>query len=203
MPDIETQFCPITVNAEISPNWNFKPEVYEQYLKPHLSDGKQWTVGYTPVLLHPKSTGEIVLASRDPFDHPLINPNYLENKEDVTKLVEACKLASKIYQTEPMKSVVKSLVEDMNQEETIENEDQFWESYVRKYSISTYHPIGTCKMGKEEDPTTVVTSDTRVKGVTGLRVIDASIMPNIVSGNTNIPTIAIAERAADLIKNNS
>ncbi|CAF3877494.1 unnamed protein product [Rotaria sp. Silwood1] len=80
--------------------------------------------------------------------------------------------------------------------------DQFWESYVRKYTITICHPIGTCKMGKEEDPMAVVTPDTRVKGVRGLRVVDASIMPSIVSGNTNIPTVAIAERAADLIKNN-
>jgi glucose dehydrogenase (acceptor) len=83
-----------------------------------------------------------------------------------------------------------------------QNEDQFWESFVRKYTVTVYHPTGTCQMGKEEDPMTVVTPSTRVKGVKGLRVIDASIIPLIISGNTNVPTIAIAERAADLIKKN-
>ncbi|CAF1542118.1 unnamed protein product [Adineta ricciae] len=90
-----------------------------------------------------------------------------------------------------------------NENATSENQYQFLESYIRRYSLTAHHPIGTCKMGKQEDPMAVVTPDTRVKGVKGLRVVDASIMPTLVSGNTNIPTIAIAERAADLIKSNS
>lgn len=174
--------------------------MYDQYLKPYLDDGQQWTVLVLPALLHPKSKGEITLASRDPRVHPIINPNYLEDKEDVRKLIEACKLANQICQTEPLNNIFKSMMEEINGDETTENEDQFWESYIRKYSITVYHPTGTCRMGKEEDQMTVVTSDTRVKGVKGLRVVDASIMPKIVSGNTNIPVIAMAERAADLIK---
>ena len=134
VPDIQMHFCPLTVDAELFRNFNFKPEVYEQYFKPHLSDGQQWTVAYLPTLLHPKSKGEITLASRDPLVHPIINPNYLEDKEDVRKLVEACKLADKICQTEPLNSVLKSMAKEMNGNETIENEDQFWESYIRKYS---------------------------------------------------------------------
>ncbi|CAF4153075.1 unnamed protein product [Rotaria sordida] len=201
-PDIQILFCSFTVNAELFQNFNFKPEVYEQYLKPHLTDGSQWTVLYSPALLHPESKGEITLASRDPLTHPIINPNYLQAKEDVHKLVEGCKLAEKICQTKPLNSVLKSMAKEMNGDEATENEDEFWESYVRKYTVTVYHPTGTCKMGNEEDPMTVVTPDTRVKGVRGLRVVDASIMPSIVSGNTNIPTVAIAERAADLIKNN-
>nr|ABQ08072.1 hypothetical protein [Adineta vaga] len=94
-------------------------------------------------------------------------------------------------------------VEQMNEEvKKSDNEKKFWESYIRKYGTTIYHPVGTCKMGLENDPMTVVTEDTKVKGVHGLRVIDASIIPIIVSGNTNIPTISIAERAADIIKLN-
>ncbi|CAF1594565.1 unnamed protein product [Rotaria sp. Silwood1] len=201
-PDIQMHFAPLTVDAELYKNVNFKPEVFEHYVKPHLTDGSQWTVLFLPTLLHPKSKGEITLASRDPLAYPIINPNYLQDKEDVRKLVEACKLVEKISQTEPLNSKLKSMVKEMNGDETTENEDQFWESFIRKYSVTVYHPVGTCKMGKEEDPMAVVTPDTRVKGVRGLRVIDASIMPSLVSGNTNIPTVAIAERAADLIKSN-
>jgi choline dehydrogenase len=184
-------------------NVNFKPEVFEQYYAPHLADGQQYTFGCLPTLLHPKSKGEITLASRDPLVHPIINPNYLEDKEDVRKLVEGCKLLDKICHTEPLKRIVKPTVKEMVENGTTLNEDQFWESYVRTYSVTVYHPTSTCKMGKEEDPMAVVTPDTRVRGVKGLRVVDASIMPNAISGNTNIPTIAMAERAADLIKNNS
>ncbi|CAF0905369.1 unnamed protein product [Rotaria sordida] len=202
VPDIQMQFSPFTADAEFFRISNFKPEVYEQYLKPHLTDESQWTVLHLPTLLHPESKGEITLASCDPLAHPIINPNYLEDKEDVRKLVEACKLVEKIFQTEPLNSTLKSMAKEMNGDEATENEDVFWESYVRKYTITICHPIGTCKMGKEEDSMAVVTSDTRVKGVRGLRVVDASIMPNTISGSTNIPTIAIAERASDLIKNN-
>ena len=175
--------------------------MYEQYFAQHLKGDDQWTTAILPTLLHPKSKGEITLASRDPLDHPLINPNYLAEKEDVRKLVEACKMAEKICQSEPLNDALTSMSKDLNGNEPMESEDQFWESYIRKYSITVYHPTGTCKMGTEDDPMAVVTPDTRVRGVGGLRVVDASIIPRIVSGNTNIPTIALAERAADLIKN--
>ncbi|CAF0834998.1 unnamed protein product [Rotaria sordida] len=202
VPDIQTHFAPLTVDAELFKNLNYKPEVFEHYLKPYLMDGFQWTIVCLPTILHPKSKGEITLASRDPLAHPIINPNYLQDKEDIRKLVEACKLIEKICQTEPLNSTIKSMAKEMNGDEIKENEDQFWESFIRKYSVTVYHPVGTCKMGKEEDPMAVVTSDTRVKGVRGLRVVDASIIPSHISGNTNIPAIAIAERAADLIKSN-
>lgn len=172
-------------------------------MKSYLVDDWKWTTVCLPTLLHPKSKGEITLASSDPLVHPLINPNYLEDMQDVRTLINGCKLVEKIFQTEPLKNTVKSLATVMNEGESIENEDQFWEAYVRKYSLTVYHPTSTCKMGTENDHMAVVTPDTRVKGVKGLRVVDASIMPHVVSGNTNIPTVAIAERAADLIKNNA
>ncbi|CAF0994250.1 unnamed protein product [Adineta steineri] len=199
--DTQLHFGRVAVDAELMKNFNFNPKIYEQYLNSYLSDGEQLTVICFPTLLHPKSTGEITLASRDPFIHPIINPNYLQNQEDVQTLVEACKLVDKICHNEPLNNTIRSLAKEMNGTETIDDEDKFWESYVRKYTVTAYHPVGTCKMGKQQDEMTVVTSDTKVKGVTGLRVIDASIMPSIISSNTNIPTIAIAERAADLIKN--
>ncbi|CAF1427305.1 unnamed protein product [Adineta steineri] len=173
-----------------------------EVFKPHLSDGNQWSIICLPTLLHPKSKGEITLTSRNPLEHPIINPHYLEEKDDVRKLIEACKLVDKIFQTEPFKDVIKPTAEEMNEDNRIDNEDHFWELYVRKYSVTSYHPIGTCRMGREENPMTVVTVDTRVKGVKGIRVVDASIIPESLSGNANIPTIAMAERAADLIKIN-
>lgn len=196
VPDIQIQFCPMTFSREFFHAFNFNDEVYEEYVK-DLSDEYKWSLICPPTLLHPKSRGEITLASSNPLEHPIINPNYFHEKEDVQKLAQACQLIEKIFQTEPLKDVTAntSLGKPVD-----ENEDQFWESFVRKYTVTVYHPIGTCRMGEEDDPMSVVTPDTRVKGVKNLRVVDASIIPKMVSGNTSIPTIAMAERAADLIK---
>ena len=182
-------------------NFNFQSNFHEEFLAPAFAKGEGWGLGIFPTLLHPKSKGEITLASRDPFVHPLIDPRYLAEKEDVRILTEACKLATKICQTEPLKSIAQPIFDPEKRDKNAETEDQFWERFLRNYSVTVYHPTGTCKMGVADDRMSVVTPDTRVKGVQGLRVIDASIIPKLVSGNTNIPTVAIAERAADLIKN--
>jgi choline dehydrogenase len=94
-----------------------KPEVYEHYFRPHLSDRQQWTIGLLCILLHPKSKGETILAIRDPLLHPVINPNYLEDEEDFRKLVEACKLTDKICRTEPLNRALKSIAKEMNADE--------------------------------------------------------------------------------------
>ncbi|UJR19608.1 hypothetical protein I4U23_022742 [Adineta vaga] len=202
VPDIQTHFCPIRIDKDLLTNFNYKDEIFTKYFETKLSNENQWGLVCFPTLLHPQSTGEILLSSSNPLDHPIISPNYLENYKDVQKLIKACQLFNKIFETEPLKSVTQSLTEEMNEDlNKSENEEKFWESHIRKYSLTVYHPVGTCKMGLENDPMTVVTQDTKVKGVQGLRVIDASIIPILISGNTNIPTIAIAERAADLIRN--
>lgn len=201
VPNIQIQFCPVTVGSQFSDNLNYKPEIFEQCLKPHLSDGKQRTAFIASTLLHPKSRGEITLASRDPFVHPKIDPKYLENPEDLRMLIAGCKKIDQICQTEPLKSVFKPLTDEFVKISREENKDQFWEDYIRNYLLTVYHPIGTCKMGKDDDRMSVVSPSTRVKGVKGLRVVDASIILACPSGNTNVPVIAIAERVADLIQN--
>ena len=116
-------------------------------------------------------------------------------------MIEACEWVTKISQTEPLKNIVQPVFDPEKRDKDAEAEDQYWERFVRNYSGTVYHPTRTCKMGPADDPMSVVTPDTRVKRVQGLRFIDVSIIPILVSGNTNILTVAIAERAADLIKN--
>jgi choline dehydrogenase len=146
-----------------------------------------------PTQIRPESTGEIRLASADPFDDPVIDPQYLSADGDVEPLVEGVKLARDVADTD---AVAPHRGAEVHPGPDVETDAEIRE-FVREYATTVYHPVGTCRMGDGE--TAVVDDRLRVHGVEGLRVVDASIMPRIVGGNTNAPTIAIAEKAADLV----
>ncbi|ETN58960.1 glucose dehydrogenase [Anopheles darlingi] len=154
------------------------------------------------ILLKPKSRGRLRLASANPRVHPLIDANYLAQEEDLRTLVRAVRTEQRLLKTNAFRMAGAELVQ-LNIPGCAHfqyDSDEYWECYVRYMTVTTYHPVGTAKMGHGEDPEAVVDARLRVKGVKGLRVIDASIMPEIVSGNTNAPTIMIAEMGADFIK---
>ncbi len=154
--------------------------------------GHGFTLGI--VLLHPESNGSITLRTNDPLDPPIIQPNYLASDADMQLLVDGFKLCRRIAQThafDAFRGDEYALSRDaLNDSEIAEK--------IRDHAETLYHPVGTCKMG--HDALAVVDDQLRVHGVEGLRVVDASIMPSIVGGHTNAPTIMIAEKAADLIK---
>ena len=144
--------------------------------------------------LQPKSRGEVEIRSADPAELPRIRAAYLENEEDVQGQIRATKLALKFF-AQP--ALAEHVVEIFNPDCTADDEAGI-EEYVRRVSRTVYHPVGTCRIG--EDPAiSVVDPELRVHGIAGLRVADSSVMPHIPSGNTNAPTIAIAEKASDLI----
>jgi choline dehydrogenase len=155
-------------------------------------DAHGFTIG--PTLIQPESRGHIGLHSRDPLAPPLIQPNYLAHHSDVDVLVEGLKLGRRLAQLEPLAQYRGAEFLPGEQVQT----DEELEEFVREHTETLYHPAGTCKMG--HDHMAVVDARLRVHGVQGLRVVDASIMPTVVRGNTNAPTIMIAEKAADLIK---
>ncbi|XP_058447538.1 glucose dehydrogenase [FAD, quinone]-like isoform X3 [Malaya genurostris] len=153
-------------------------------------------------LLNPKSKGNVNLKSSNPYDHPVINANYLDDHRDVATLIRGIRLTRKLLGTSNFKNhEVEEVRIRLPECDMLEFEsDSYWECYVRYLSTTIYHPVGTAKMGPEKDDTAVVDSRLKLHGVDGLRVVDASIMPNIVSGNTNAAAVMIGEKGADFIK---
>ncbi|XP_060806703.1 glucose dehydrogenase [FAD, quinone]-like [Amyelois transitella] len=155
-------------------------------------------------VLKPKSKGRILLQSKDPSVYPLIYANYFEDPEDLKTIVRAIKQHSlKLGDTKPFKEAEFKLKWlDLDACKKFDKTtDEFLECISRELTFSLYHPTSTAKMGPIDDDTAVVDPELRVRKIKGLRVIDASIMPSIVRGNTNAPTIMIAEKGADMIKN--
>jgi choline dehydrogenase-like flavoprotein len=145
-------------------------------------------------LLRPKSRGSVTLASADPLAAPLIDPNFLAERDDVDRLVRGFKLMRRILE---QPALAGHRGRELAASRDARSDAQI-EAFIRGHADTIYHPVGTCRMGP--GPMDVVDAQLRVHGVQGLRVVDASIMPRIVGGNTNAPVIAIAEKAADLIK---
>jgi len=145
-------------------------------------------------LLRPLSRGSVRIGGPDPHAAPLIDPNFLAERDDVERLVRGFRLMRHIL-AQP------ALAGHGGRERTASAQattDAQIEAFIRDHADTIYHPVGSCRMGP--GPMDVVDARLRVRGIAGLRVVDASIMPRIVSGNTNAPVIMIAERAADLIK---
>ncbi len=155
-------------------------------------DGHGFTIG--PTLIRPESRGWIRLRSNNPFDPPLIQPNYLGVESDVKLLVDGTKLARDIADARPFK---KYRGGDYCPAASVRADTELAE-YVREKVETVYHPVGTCRMGA--DAAAVVDPELRVRGIDGLRVVDGSVLPTITGGNTNAPIIMIAEKAADLIR---
>lgn len=152
------------------------------------------------VLLNPKSMGTIRLRSIDPLEHPMIQANYLDKREDAQTVLRGVRLIQQFLTTKPFKLQEFEELQLNIPECGVFGTDSYYDCYVRHMSATLYHPVGTAKMGPDTDRFAVVDSRLNVKGVKGLRVADASIMPKIVSGNTNAATMMIAEKAADFIK---
>jgi choline dehydrogenase len=146
--------------------------------------------------LRPESKGRVGLLNADPFADPAIYANYLSSEEDKRAMREGVKIARKVAAQDAFAKFQPKEYGDSAKAQTDEEID----AWIKQNAETIYHPVGTCKMGAETDPMAVVDAELKVIGLKGLRVIDASVMPTLVSGNTNAPTIMIAERASDLIR---
>ena len=163
----------------------------------HGRDGIDLNHGFSSVIciLRPQSRGHIELKSADPSEAPLMYPNYLSEEQDVIDTRNAFRESRKVF-LQPAFDEYRGEESKPGPDVNIENDDEV-DQWIRDTGETLYHPVGTCKMG--DDDMAVVDDHLRVKGVDNLRVVDASIMPTLIGGNTNAPSIMIAEKASDLI----
>jgi choline dehydrogenase/4-pyridoxate dehydrogenase len=170
------------------------PLVAFPYMKPFR---KPFSDGFVirSVLLDSASRGVVQIRSSDPTDKPLIRYNFLSVDTDFETLRAGLKLSRELVETPELSSFVA--------QETLpgsaKTSDEDLDDHIRRTAITLHHPLGTCRMGLENDPHTVVDQHLRVKGVDGLRIVDASVMPDLIRGNINGPIMMIAEKAADMI----
>ena len=158
--------------------------------KNHLGHG--YTLHVT--LMRPKSRGSVTLASANPHDAPLIDPAFLQDPQDMATLVKGTQMGLDIMQSPALAPYRGKMLYPVER-----NNPAQIEQFLRDHSDTEYHPVGTCKMGPSSDPLAVVDAALRVHGLQGLRVVDASVMPQLTTGNTNAPTIMLAEKAVDLL----
>lgn len=202
-PDIEFHFVSGSTNSDggsqLRKAHGLTDAFYRSVFEP-INNRDAWSI--IPMLLRPRSVGSIRLRSSNPFDYPYIFPNYLSDEFDLKTLIEGVKVAVALSRTKAMQRFGSRLssIRWPGCEQLPPFTDTYWECMVRRYTSTIYHPVGTCKMAPYWDKDAVVDAKLRVYGIRGLRVIDASIMPKLVSANTNAPVIMIAEKGSDMIK---
>lgn len=196
-PDIQVGYYYMRRGSEPSDIDKYNTGIAEQ-LRKAIKESD--VVAAIVMLLKPKSRGVVELGSSDYRQPPLIYPNFFNETEDVETLLQGVKVQVALEQTETFKNAGVEVLDLNICEEHEYKSDDYWICYISYMTGHVWHPIGTAKMGPVWENSTVVEPTLKVKGVQGLRVVDASIMPTIVSGNTNAPTIMIAEKGADFIK---
>jgi len=176
-PDIQLALCTAIVD--------------DHNRKQHLGHGFSLHV----TLMRPKSRGSVTLKSAKPSDEAIIDIGFLNDPHDLQTLIKGTEMAYDILQSSALTPFRGKLIHQLARDDPAQIA-----KYLRKHSDTEYHPVGTCKMGPDTDPMAVVDASLRVHGLQGLRVVDASVMPQVVTGNTNAPTMMIAEKAADMIR---
>ncbi len=174
-PTIQCYHVPIIANEELAPS------------------GDRSGITFELVVLQPKSRGWVRLADNDPTSMPLINPNFIGEAEDLKAAVDSVRAIRMVMAQESLAPVIE---EEMEPGVKVQSDAEIGE-WVKRVATTMWHPVGTCRMG--QDARAVVDARLRVRGIDGLRVIDASIMPNITSGNTNAPTQALARHASAML----
>ncbi|XP_035716441.1 glucose dehydrogenase [FAD, quinone] [Folsomia candida] len=202
-PDLALTYIPLgiypTIHKDVAAFFGLKESLVNDYVSDFHDKDANFILVYNGL---PKSRGSITLRSSDPFDAPLIDPKYFSDPNDMKVMIDGFKFAVKLYETaNTWKKYNASLVKKHfpGCETHPLQSDAYYECYIRHATATMWHPTSSCKMGNENDPMTVVDSNLRVRKVAGLRIADASIMPQITNTNTNAPCIMIAEKMSAII----
>lgn len=202
-PDIQFMVMPLGITEDrgiyLRKLFSIKDEVWEKYFG---LLNKNITMTILPVLLHPKSKGSVKLKDSKFSSELLINPNYLSHRDDINSLIGGIDMINRIINTKSMQKIGAKL--NANVFPGCENykfdTESYWECYVRQLTITSYHAVGTCKLGHDEDKSSVVNYQFQVKGTNKLFVVDGSVLPSLPSGNVNGAILLLAEMASDVLK---
>lgn len=202
-PDLQLMALPLGVTkdagAHLHKLFGILPKIWHDYYN-DLSYNNMITI--LPVVLHPKSRGTVELASNDYNDKPLIDPKYLSEKDDIAILIKGIRIIQQLLDTPSMRKLNAKIVHKHfpGCENIVFDTDEYWECYVRHVTLSSFHPAGTCKLGPIENNDTVVDWNTfKVKHLNNLLVADASVFPDLPSGNINAAVILIAEKVVNYL----
>ena len=201
-PDLQVYYVPgVFTNIERE-GFGYIPILSQTYFGPNvLNDDRMNDMGFCifAVDLHPGSVGDITLNTKMPWAPSFISPNYLADPNDVEALLKGIRTIQKVVNSTVYSNIPLECPAVNARSTYTKDSDEFWRWYIRQVASTTYHPVGTARMGSIDDDKAVVDERLKVKGVQGLRVADGSVMPEVTSGNTNAPVIMIAEKAADMI----
>ena len=201
-PDLQILYLGATITGSNVEDFGFILDLAKIYHGGHVEEEDGHASGFVfyPCGLHPKSRGSIKLNVKKPETTPVISPNYLDHPDDVEVFVRGIRIVQKVLNTSVYNNISLHCPALDAPSQFPKDSDDFWRWYTRQIASTVYHPVGTCRMGGKEDKEAVVDPQLRVRGIKNLRVVDASVMPEIISGNTNAPVIMIAEKASDIIK---
>ncbi|GAB6027504.1 hypothetical protein CHUAL_001756 [Chamberlinius hualienensis] len=198
-PDVQLLLLTVDAIMEVIAITGADLDIIAPYYEPFLN---HYTFTIIPFVMRPESRGNVKLQSSDIFDDPLINLNFYENDKDLDILAEGYRIATEFGNSNAYKKLgaefIPTVFPGCESFERLSHD--YWKCVGRQIPFVYFHPVGTCKMGKYSDRYSVVDNQLRVYGVTNLRVIDASVMPTVPSANTNAATIALAEKASDIVK---
>ncbi|KAF7273670.1 hypothetical protein GWI33_013617 [Rhynchophorus ferrugineus] len=201
-PDLQFMVMPLSIREDDGVFLRKLVGISDKTFSDYFARNRKPSITILPVVLHPKSRGFLRLHSKDPAEPPLIDPKYLSAPEDVDTLILGIQLIKQLVDTPQMKLIGAELNRTPfpGCEHHTFDTRAYWECYVTRLTITSYHPVGTCKMGHPSDVSTVVDFDFKVQRTNNLYVVDGSVLPTLTSGNINGAILMLAEMASDVIR---